>query len=137
MHNTGLGKCIEGGVSGAQPDMNCAKNWFYDMCPPCECNGHSQCSNNLPSNVFSSSILATLVTNTAADPNSLTCAQPCWNNTDGDFCQYCAQGFFGHAENNGFCQPCDCGRQASECDSKKGTCFCNTKGVVGAKVSYL
>lgn len=106
--NTGLGKCMEGGLSSPS---SCNLTWFFGVCPPCECNGHSQCSGT----------------------NKTVCAQPCWNNTQGEFCDSCADGFYGQAQNGGVCAPCQCGQQASLCDPRKGGCFCNTKGVIGHK----
>lgn len=126
--------------------MSCSSNWFYDECPPCECNGHSNCSpnvlglsagrNRVRAGTGTATVLSSMVaaTSTALDPNRLVCAQPCANNTMGEFCETCAQGYFGHAENGGSCSVCECGLQANLCDSRKGSCYCHTKGVVGTKV---
>ena len=146
MTNSGLGVCLEGGLSGssavnASGDLfNCTNNWFYTQCPPCECNGHSQCTDSsaVSSNATTTSpIFLAISASSTVDPNGLVCAQPCGNNTMGDFCQTCATGFFGSAENGGSCAECECGQQANLCDSRKGSCFCHTKGVVGSKVLLI
>ncbi|XP_022106047.1 laminin subunit beta-1-like isoform X2 [Acanthaster planci] len=60
----------------------------FSDCVPCECNGHS----DLP-----------------CDPDSGVC-QGCRDNTGGEFCQLCLDGYFGNATNGtpGDCQPCRC-----------------------------
>ena len=44
--NTGFGECMEGGQSSALNAGDCRFNWFYSLCPDCECNGHSTCVRN-------------------------------------------------------------------------------------------
>ncbi|RNA05463.1 attractin 1 [Brachionus plicatilis] len=105
--NTGFGKCLEGGELKSL-NKECEDNWFFSSCPSCECNGHSTCS------------------------NSSACTK-CMNNTQGPYCSECKFGFFGKAKNNGLCESCECGEQASDCDKSNGRCFCDTKGVIGDK----
>lgn len=105
--NTGFGKCLEGGELKSL-NKECEDNWFFSSCPSCECNGHSTCS------------------------NSSACTK-CMNNTQGPYCSECKFGFFGKAKNNGLCESCECGEQASDCDKSSGRCFCDTKGVIGDK----
>ncbi len=61
-------------------------------------------------------------------PYTSTCGE-CLNNTEGEYCSRCKDGYFGNPKNNGFCAECDCGVQASLCDYNNGKCFCNTKGM--------
>lgn len=125
--NTGYGRCVEGGET-SPINGECSAHWFYSKCPNCQCNGHATCSPFL--NITNQQ---TNITEKVALPYySLTCGS-CSNNTEGDYCSNCRRGYFGDAENNGQCAPCDCGSQASICDPKKGNCYCNTKGVIGVR----
>ena len=109
-NNTGHGTCMEGSNSGSN-EHACPHNWHFvpSSCPACECNGHSTCLAN--SNV----------------------CQHCANNTSGAECDECSPGHYGYPENNGVCTACNCGPNSNMCDSRSGRCFCNTKGVIGAK----
>ena len=49
----------------------------------CQCNGHSKCSN---------------------PENPGVCDQPCNDNTVGDHCEKCAEGYFGNPVNGGTCK---------------------------------
>lgn len=99
--NTGFGKCLEGGLSGAIENFACLSNWYYDECPPCECNGHSNCLPKLIglTNSFNeanvSSLKTTMKNQSDIYSNQLVCSQPCANNTTGEYCETCAQGYFG------------------------------------------
>ena len=127
--NNGLGSCHEGGVSGplqrvsALPGSKslpwtwkksdtCSggdKEWHFTTCPLCQCNGHSVCN--------------------ATNPG--VCQQPCGDNTQGEHCERCTDGYFGHPVNGGTCAKCDCNGQGTLCDHRSGNCFCTTKGVTG------
>jgi len=127
--NNGLGSCHEGGVSGPLqrvsmvtgtrgvpwtwiPSDTCSdsgKEWHFTTCPICQCNGHSVCNKTSPG----------------------VCQQPCSDNTQGDHCERCSVGFFGHPVNGGTCKKCECNGQGTECDHRSGNCFCTTKGVTG------
>lgn len=51
----------------------------------------------------------------------------CLNNTDGDRCQFCKEGFYGDAEDLKDCQDCkcsDCGSEVTPCDRTSGQCKC-------------
>ena len=63
------------------------KEWHYTTCPACQCNGHSVCSN-------------------VSSPG--TCHQPCGDNTQGEHCQRCSDGFFGNPVNGGQCSRYHC-----------------------------
>lgn len=105
---TGLGKCLLGGDSGPQDEMECpVHRWHFTNCPSCQCNGHSTC------------------------PDSKTCKQPCGNLTTGANCEKCKSGYWGNPVNGGICQKCDCRGQATTCQSETGKCFCSTKGLAG------
>lgn len=115
---TGTGSCKEGGGSGpvyfnstqqsyVVSSQVCGESsWFFTGCPSCQCNGHSTCFDNV------------------------TCLN-CTDNTIGDHCEECADGFFGNALNGGNCSLCQCGGKAESCDSFTGSCFCSTKGEIG------
>ena len=112
-------------------------NWFFTRCPSCECNGHSTCSSVLnitqliesPSDVSKYELKYSNSASSSAiySPVASVCSE-CLNNTEGQFCSKCKDGFYGNAKNNGICTECDCGVQAKSCDSYNGKCFCNTKG---------
>jgi len=134
-NKNGLGQCYEGGASGPllrtsvhHKDKDsttpvpktgpwtwsnssvCSaeeKEWHFTSCPLCQCNGHSVCST----------------------PG--VCQQPCEHNTQGDHCQRCSEGFFGHPVNGGECGKCECNGQGTLCDHRSGNCFCTTKGITG------
>ncbi|XP_063432339.1 attractin-like protein 1 isoform X2 [Mytilus trossulus] len=117
--NTGLGKCMEGGLQGpvnnqSQIDYgSCDKNrWFFIGCPDCQCNGHSVCSNSTG--------------------KTEVCVE-CKNMTEGDNCEHCKEGFYGDPVNGGICRRCDCNEQADSCDRVTGKCNCRTRGVIGDK----
>ena len=108
---TGKGSCVEGGGSGPRNSTSSGdtcpdNNWFFTSCPPCQCNGHSVCDSN----------------NECID---------CEDNTTGEQCQRCADGFFGNPLNGGNCTECQCGEKADNCDFTTGSCFCSTKGEIG------
>ncbi|XP_065835236.1 laminin subunit beta-2-like isoform X2 [Oscarella lobularis] len=74
-------------------------------CVPCECNGHSfDCH-----------------------PITGVCMN-CSNNTVGNFCEECEDGFFGDASSGGSCQACMCyhpvGSNGIVCDKVSGNCGC-------------
>ena len=117
--NTGLGKCMEGGLQGpvnnqSQIDQGlCDKNrWFFIGCPDCQCNGHSVCKNE---------------TGKGGE-----CVE-CKNMTEGTHCERCREGYFGKPVNGGSCKRCDCNEQADTCDRESGVCYCRTRGVIGDK----
>ncbi|XP_059178870.1 attractin-like protein 1 isoform X2 [Physella acuta] len=117
---TGIGVCFEGGMSGPIkiisgkaipaigkcPGQN-GKNWYFNTCPVCQCNGHSKCYNE-----------------------TSICIN-CEHNTAGSQCEYCADGFYGNPQNGGQCKPCSCNGQADSCNNVSGDCFCRTRGVTG------
>lgn len=105
---TGLGKCLPGGDSGPQDEMECRQNrWHFTNCPNCQCNGHSTC------------------------PDGKNCRQPCANLTTGANCDKCVPSFWGNPVNGGSCQKCECNSQATYCLGESGKCFCSTKGIIG------
>lgn len=105
---TGLGKCLIGGDSGPQDEMECpVHRWHFTNCPSCQCNGHSIC------------------------PDGLICKQPCANLTTGLNCDKCKPGYWGNPVNGGTCQKCECNGKATFCQSDTGKCFCSTKGLAG------
>ncbi|CAC5410801.1 Attractin,Attractin-like protein 1 [Mytilus coruscus] len=117
--NTGLGKCMEGGLQGpvnnqSQIDLgSCDKNrWFFIGCPDCQCNGHSICSNTTG--------------------KTEVCVE-CKNMTEGDHCEHCKEGYHGNPVNGGICKRCECNEQADSCDRSTGVCNCRTRGVIGDK----
>ncbi|KAL5263140.1 hypothetical protein ACHWQZ_G008527 [Mnemiopsis leidyi] len=107
---TGTGSCFSGTFLGAHshPDNVCPdKSWFYDTCPLCQCNGHSNCTDNVH------------------------CDQ-CQGNTQGSNCDTCMDGFYGDATNKGLCKPCHCSSLSEpHCNNISGRCTCNTVGVGG------
>ncbi|CAH1784738.1 unnamed protein product, partial [Owenia fusiformis] len=115
--NTGLGSCMEGGDTGPVWSNNThveedrdkcpAPRWFFTECPVCQCNGHSTCI-----------------------PGTDTC-QACGNNTEGDQCQHCVDGYYGNPRYGGNCTECMCNDQADTCDRESGKCYCFTRGVIG------
>ncbi|XP_065835241.1 laminin subunit alpha-1-like [Oscarella lobularis] len=80
-------------------------------CVPCECNGHSF----------------------VCHPITGVCMN-CSNNTVGNFCEECEDGFFGDASSGGSCQACMCnhplGSNSIVCDKVSGNCSCHV-GFVG------
>ncbi|XP_037944617.1 attractin-like protein 1 [Teleopsis dalmanni] len=106
--NTGLGKCIVGGALAPYDKTECPhKHWHFTSCPPCNCNGHSHCSDHIH------------------------CEQPCSNLTYGNHCDKCRNGYWGNPINGGQCQKCECNNQGEYCHPDTGKCYCNTKGIVG------
>ena len=117
--NTGLGTCMEGGLSGPKrynisaagwlpdPDRCSGKTWNFITCPSCNCNGHSTCYNG---------------TNEC---------MACKDFTFGEKCELCIDGFFGNPVNGGNCTGCQCNSQADICDRHTGHCYCRTRGVTG------
>ena len=108
---TGKGKCVEGG--GSSPlntssgnEFCSAESWYFVDCPSCQCNGHSTCN------------------------GSFHCIN-CKDNTAGEQCEKCADGFFGNSLNGGNCSKCECGKKALNCNPSTGFCFCSTKGEIG------
>ena len=87
--------------------------WHFTSCPACQCNGHSVCDK----------------------PGQ--CSQPCQHNTQGEHCQRCTEGYFGHPVNGGECGKCECNGQGSLCDHRSGNCFCTTKGETSVKLNRL
>ncbi len=135
---------MKGGESFSQGDR-CKANWFFTKCPSCECNGHSKCSSmfNITSLNESSTFKLTdaksnsyVLANEFYLPYTSTCGE-CLNNTEGEFCSRCKDGYFGNPKNNGFCAECDCGMQASLCDYNNGKCFCSTKGKWISDLKYF
>ena len=106
--NRGTGTCMPGGYRGAlgtSPTtsslalrnksnsstlsgfITCpASQWYFTECPPCQCNGHSTCS----------------------ESNRNQCNQPCLHLTEGAHCETCIAGYFGNPVNGGTCSPCQC-----------------------------
>lgn len=106
--HTGLGKCLPGGDSGPQEEMECpAHRWHFTHCPSCQCNGHSTCDDDR------------------------TCRQPCANLTTGQYCERCKTGYWGNPINGGICQKCECNGQATHCHHETAKCYCSTKGLAG------
>jgi hypothetical protein len=80
--------------------------------------------------------------------SGLHCQKPCANQTIGDHCEVCKDGFFGNALNGGNCSRafkdhrianqlfsflgCQCNGQATNCEPHTGDCYCTTKGVSGS-----
>lgn len=60
---------------------------------------------------------------------NVSVCEDCQNNTSGEFCGECADGYFGRAENGGTCTECDCNGYASECNKSTGLCTCYDVGV--------
>ena len=110
-NKTGYGICMDAltNINNDSTSLSyCNRpNWYFDSCQTCECNGHSQCSDDLA--------------------QCLMCA----NNTKGNRCETCGDGYFGVSLNNGVCSKCNCNSQATECNADDGSCFCSTKGVSG------
>lgn len=114
---TGLGVCMEGGNQHAVKfsdgdaypvnDM-CKGLWNFTSCPACQCNGHSNC---------------TLLVD--------ECDQPCHDNTVGNHCEHCAEGYYGNPVNGGLCTPCFCNGHGTLCVPDTGKCYCTTKGIIG------
>uniref|UniRef100_A0AC35U8Y0 CUB domain-containing protein n=1 Tax=Rhabditophanes sp. KR3021 TaxID=114890 RepID=A0AC35U8Y0_9BILA len=130
---TGLGKCIQGSLSGPLNSTQCSlKNWFYVGAPKCQCNGHSKCESISSSSkaITTQSHIPSNSLMTLSKSVSLKCGE-CSNQTTGDHCEKCSPGFFGDARNGGSCQRCECNGQAEKCNHKTGSCFCTTKGVTG------
>lgn len=119
--NTGLGRCMEGGKSGpakfswqrtANYNNVCpAERWYFVSCPLCQCNGHSTCN------------------------ESNICTE-CQNNTKGDNCDSCREGYFGSPHNGGTCKTCECNNLAKVCDETNGKCHCGTRGVIGNRCEW-
>ncbi|KAL3095437.1 hypothetical protein niasHS_007536 [Heterodera schachtii] len=111
---TGLGKCVEGTNSGALDPNQCpADRWYFTGEPECQCNGHSNCTENVTY-------------------RRLRCTK-CQHRTRGEHCELCEPGFFGDPRNGGTCQECQCNGQAALCNPLNGDCFCSTKGVIGPR----
>nr|CAI5862520.1 unnamed protein product [Callosobruchus analis] len=111
---TGLGSCMPGGYAGptlhtqSLPSSTCPQErWHFTTCPVCQCNGHANCVGN-----------------------TSTC-QPCTNLTTGSHCEYCLKGYYGNPVNGGKCVPCNCNKQADDCNRETGKCYCTTKGIIG------
>ena len=115
---TGKGECVDGSYAGpvvrnattelyeVAEDVCPAENWHFVTCPKCQCNGHSFCDTNYK------------------------CIS-CGNNTTGENCQTCAEGYYGNPLNGGNCSLCQCGHKAVTCNPSTGACFCSTKGEIG------
>uniref|UniRef100_A0AC34RET9 Laminin EGF-like domain-containing protein n=1 Tax=Panagrolaimus sp. JU765 TaxID=591449 RepID=A0AC34RET9_9BILA len=108
---TGVGECIAGSTDGPFEKHRCMKReaWYFTGTPHCQCNGHSQCSNN-----------------------TIEICSKCHDDTAGEHCERCADGYFGDPRNGGNCTECQCHDQAHFCDNENGDCYCTTKGVIGA-----
>ena len=118
--NNGLGECHEGGVSGPLrrvslvtspsrsgpwqwlPSDTCEvtgqEEWHFTTCPACQCNGHSTCN--------------------VTGPGVGVCEQPCGDNTQGEHCERCSDGYYGNPVNGGNCSKCDCNGQGTLCDHR-------------------
>ncbi|XP_065556623.1 attractin-like isoform X2 [Artemia franciscana] len=117
---TGIGRCMDGGLSGPMIEKNTIwevdsdkcplERWYFTSCPVCQCNGHSYC-----------------------EPGTSECKQPCRNLTEGPNCQTCVQGYFGNPVNGGNCTACSCNGHGTQCHRDTGRCFCTTKGIIGDK----
>uniref|UniRef100_A0A914Z1N9 Laminin EGF-like domain-containing protein n=1 Tax=Panagrolaimus superbus TaxID=310955 RepID=A0A914Z1N9_9BILA len=116
-NGTGLGKCLAGSLkSPTLPNMCDDKHWYFTGQPECQCNGHSNCSS------------ISLINQLGTDSKS---CNRCQDDTSGEHCERCADGYFGDPRNGGNCTKCQCHDQAQSCDNEKGYCFCTTKGVIG------
>ncbi|CAG0917287.1 unnamed protein product [Notodromas monacha] len=107
---TGLGQCMRGGNSAPYSKICPRGLWFFTECPTCQCNGHSTCVNNTD-----------------------VCQLPCQDQTTGDHCERCIEGYFGNPVNGGNCSRCECNGHGTWCDRMTGKCVCTTKGIVGDK----
>eukprot|EP00116_Pleurobrachia_bachei_P001521 sb/3461783/ len=105
---TGTGTCTPGAYNAANSEQMCpVAQWYYALCPLCQCNGHSSCK------------------------DGITCDK-CRDRTQGATCGMCSAGYFGDATNAGQCRPCECGELTTgECEPRTGACTCNTNGVTG------
>uniref|UniRef100_A0AC35GR58 Attractin n=1 Tax=Panagrolaimus sp. PS1159 TaxID=55785 RepID=A0AC35GR58_9BILA len=116
-NGTGLGKCLPGSLKSPKDPSKCDdKHWYFTGQPECQCNGHSNCS--------STRLISQLGTDTKS-------CNRCLDDTAGEHCERCADGYFGDPRNGGNCTKCECHDQAQSCDNEKGYCFCTTKGVIG------
>lgn len=105
---TGTGSCHSGTFYSPLVTNICPeKSWFYESCPLCQCNGHSNCTDNVH------------------------CDQ-CQGDTRGKNCDSCVDGYYGDATNKGLCKPCHCSEHSEPfCNNLSGRCKCNTMGVGG------
>ncbi|XP_061412599.1 attractin-like protein 1 isoform X1 [Lethenteron reissneri] len=119
---TGRGLCLEGSSRGplrlgSAPGADSAVDpalcradhgheWAFIQCPPCQCNGHSNCVNG-------------------------SLCESCQELTTGKHCETCMFGYYGDATNGGKCQECFCNGHATNCNPLTGKCFCTTKGIRG------
>lgn len=136
---TGTGSCLTGGIRGPRhhttgdplPPACPTTSWYFTTCPKCNCNGHSHCRATRPGDGNSNRLS---VVHEADNTDSLyECVQPCANNTEGRYCQYCRASYYGSAINGGHCTPCFCNEHGTLCDRTSGRCYCSTKGVTGEK----
>lgn len=86
-----------------------AERWHFIKCPPCQCNGHSSCT------------------------NQTDVCDKCMNLTKGDHCDTCMDGYWGNPKNGGNCTACNCNSQAEICNHSNGDCYCRTRGVKGPR----
>uniref|UniRef100_A0A1X7VPN4 Laminin EGF-like domain-containing protein n=2 Tax=Amphimedon queenslandica TaxID=400682 RepID=A0A1X7VPN4_AMPQE len=106
--DTGLGTCGKGGFLKSLNGSFCVDtHWFYDTCPLCNCNGHSECINQ-------------------------SVCLDCQNNTRGANCESCEDGYFGRPVNGRSCSVCDCNGYNTVCDNSRGNCTCLDAGVTGS-----
>ncbi|KAJ8025805.1 Attractin-like protein 1 [Holothuria leucospilota] len=117
---TGLGTCMEGGDAGpvnvtsddfvVDLALCPASQWHFTECPSCQCNGHSICL------------------------DGETCSN-CSDFTTGENCESCILGYHGTPLNGANCSACECNGHSEYCDpnSDESRCYCDTKGIIGAK----
>ena len=78
--------------------MTGQEEWHFTTCPACQCNGHSTCN--------------------VTGPGLGVCEQPCEDNTQGEHCERCSDGYYGNPVNGGNCSKCDCNGQGTLCDHR-------------------
>lgn len=88
-----FGRCVAPGV------CRCSFTYVGASCSvPCRCNGHSECAGDETEELLSQCL-------------------HCRNNTAGDRCEKCSEGFVGNPANGGVCRPCGdfCHGRSKEC----------------------
>ncbi|CAD5222100.1 unnamed protein product [Bursaphelenchus xylophilus] len=122
---TGIGECLEA-KNDKQPvnEKQCnpaeGKKFYFTGQPECQCNGHSTCVDSTHKPAFMDVVLLN-------EAHTLKRCASCSNNTKGDHCEFCEDGYYGDPRNGGVCKKCMCNDQAETCD-EDGTCNCIVKG---------
>ncbi|CAD5216228.1 unnamed protein product [Bursaphelenchus okinawaensis] len=124
--NRGTGECLKAKNSDepedkARCDEKQGKKFYYIGEPECQCNGHSNCTATQRRSLI----------DVIKKQTRQKCAQ-CSDNTKGDNCEYCEDGYYGDPRNGAECKKCDCGVRAKTCNSD-GSCNCIVKGASGLK----